>query len=217
MARAGCRSSTSSSRMLCLAVVARGADRPYPSAFAGFFYHAHMLAVVHLLTLGWITSHILGALYLIAPMALRNAAARDAPRHASPSGVYAIGVDRHGRALLDRRDAAACCGSAPLVLATIALVGARTAARTPRRADRLRSQAPLRAGVRQHDRRGHARDAARLEPSPSVPRRGAALTISTRTSHLAALGWATMTVFGSAQRLLPMLLPSALPPPRRHG
>ena len=29
-----------------------------------------MLAVVHLVTLGWITSHILGALYLIAPMAL---------------------------------------------------------------------------------------------------------------------------------------------------
>jgi hypothetical protein len=30
--------------------------------------------------------------------------------------------------------------------------------------------------------------------------------------HLAALGWATMTVFGSAQRLLPMMLPSAPPP-----
>jgi hypothetical protein len=32
-------------------------------------------------------------------------------------------------------------------------------------------------------------------------------------AHLAALGWATMTVFGSAYRLLPMMLPSAPPPP----
>ena len=43
-----------------------------PRSLLGFYYHPRMLAVVHLLTLGWITSHILGALYLIAPMALRT-------------------------------------------------------------------------------------------------------------------------------------------------
>jgi len=41
-----------------------------PWSVAGFFYHPRMLAVVHLVTLGWITSSILGALYWVAPMAL---------------------------------------------------------------------------------------------------------------------------------------------------
>jgi len=38
---------------------------------AGFFYHPRMFGVVHLVTLGWITTSILGATYLVAPMALR--------------------------------------------------------------------------------------------------------------------------------------------------
>jgi hypothetical protein len=40
-------------------------------AVSGFFYHARMLAVVHLVTLGWITASILGSLYLVGPIALR--------------------------------------------------------------------------------------------------------------------------------------------------
>src|SRR5262245_3540294 len=35
-----------------------------PQAVAGFFYHSWMLAIVHLVTLGWITSSILSAVYL---------------------------------------------------------------------------------------------------------------------------------------------------------
>ncbi len=42
-----------------------------PRAAAGFFYHARMVAIVHLVTLGWISSSILGALYVIGPLALR--------------------------------------------------------------------------------------------------------------------------------------------------
>src|SRR5512145_1114605 len=37
----------------------------------GFYYHPRLIAVVHLVTLGFITSSILGALYLVAPLALR--------------------------------------------------------------------------------------------------------------------------------------------------
>ena len=43
-----------------------------PETTGGFFYHPRMLAEVHLVTLGWITSSILGSLYLIGPMALRT-------------------------------------------------------------------------------------------------------------------------------------------------
>jgi len=42
-----------------------------PRGVSGFFYHPRMLAVVHLITLGWITTSILGSLYLVGPIALR--------------------------------------------------------------------------------------------------------------------------------------------------
>ena len=42
-----------------------------PHGVGGFFYHSRMLAIVHLVTLGWITASILGALYIVGPIALR--------------------------------------------------------------------------------------------------------------------------------------------------
>src|SRR5262245_489965 len=41
-----------------------------PRAAAGFFYHSRMVAIVHLVTLGWITTSILGALYIVGPATL---------------------------------------------------------------------------------------------------------------------------------------------------
>ena len=51
--------------------LAFGAVASDPRGVSGFFYHARMLAIVHLVTLGWITASILGSLYLIGPIALR--------------------------------------------------------------------------------------------------------------------------------------------------
>src|SRR6185503_9283458 len=42
----------------------------WPRAVAGFFYHSWMVAIVHLVTLGWITFSILGAIYIVGPVAL---------------------------------------------------------------------------------------------------------------------------------------------------
>ena len=42
-----------------------------PRGVSGFFYHSRMLAIVHLVTLGWITASILGSLYIVGPVALR--------------------------------------------------------------------------------------------------------------------------------------------------
>jgi hypothetical protein len=53
---------------LVLAFAAIAADA---RAVTGFYYHSRMLAIVHLVTLGWITSSILGALYLVGPVAFR--------------------------------------------------------------------------------------------------------------------------------------------------
>jgi hypothetical protein len=43
----------------------------HPGLPAGFFHHPRMVALVHLVTLGWITSSILGAFYIVGPLALR--------------------------------------------------------------------------------------------------------------------------------------------------
>src|SRR5262245_62968520 len=52
---------------LALACVLAGL---WPRAAAGFFYHSWMVALVHLVTLGWITFSILGAIYIVGPIAL---------------------------------------------------------------------------------------------------------------------------------------------------
>src|SRR6185503_7843074 len=70
---------------LALAFAAVAAD---PRGVSGFFYHARMLAVVHLVTLGWITASILGSLYLVGPIALRAefpAAWRGRPPPSAPA------------------------------------------------------------------------------------------------------------------------------------
>src|SRR5689334_13760080 len=43
----------------------------WPQAVAGFFYHAWMVAIVHLVTIGWITFSILGAMFIVGPLTLR--------------------------------------------------------------------------------------------------------------------------------------------------
>jgi hypothetical protein len=42
-----------------------------PVSLTGFFYHLLMIGVVHLVTLGWISGSIIGALFIIGPLALR--------------------------------------------------------------------------------------------------------------------------------------------------
>jgi len=51
--------------------VAAAAAACWPQAAAGFFYHSWMVAIVHLVTLGWITFSILGAIFIVGPIALR--------------------------------------------------------------------------------------------------------------------------------------------------
>ncbi|HEX2465283.1 MAG TPA: hypothetical protein VHR17_11735, partial [Thermoanaerobaculia bacterium] len=169
-----------------------------------------MLAVVHLVTLGWITSHILGALYLIAPMALRT---RLRITRADRIGfwIYVVGViGMVAHFWIGEMRGMVWAGV--LVLSTVGLVGARTAAALRR--------SPIEFGVKLHyllaflnivgaGVLGLALGLNRVGPFLG----GEPLGRLYAHVHLAALGWATMTIFGSAQRLLPMLLPSALPPP----
>lgn len=193
---------------LCLAV-ALGLLAFFPRSFSEFFYHPRMLAVVHLVTLGWITSHILGALYMIAPMALRTRL-REGRADTVAFWVYAVGV----AGMVSHfwiAETSGMVGGALMAIAAIGLVATRLF-------EALRD-APIDAGVKLHYRLAFANLAGagalgivlaihRVRPFLS----GEPLANLFAHVHFAALGWAAMTVFGSAHRLLPMMLPAATPP-----
>ena len=194
----------------CLAS-ALGALFLWPQSFAGFFYHPRMLAVVHLVTLGWITSSILGALYMIAPMALRT---RLPVRRLDWWGFWLFAIGATGLvAHFWIEEDSGMVYAAALVLFVLALVGIRTA--------RALRSAPIELGVKLHyyfafanvliaGGLGGLLGLNRLFPVVG----GSVLTNLYAHAHMAALGWATMTLFGSAYRLLPMILPAAVPPAR---
>ena len=42
-----------------------------PALPGGSFYHPRMVAIVHLLTVPWLTGSILGSFYIVGPLVLR--------------------------------------------------------------------------------------------------------------------------------------------------
>lgn len=179
-----------------------------PADFTGFYYHAHMVAVVHLFTLGWISSSILGALYLIVPMALTGVLPRrrlDVVAFAA----YAIGVaGMVGHFWIGEPNG--MLWSAGLVVFAFAGVLWKTyralhRSRLPHSVrihfDLAMANLALAAAL------GGVVEFAKIRsflPSGFLP---AVLA----HAHLAAIGWATMMVMAAGYRLLPMLFPSAMP------
>jgi hypothetical protein len=192
---------------LCLAA-AFAALAFVPRHFAGFFYHPRMVAVVHLVTLGWISASILGALYMIAPMALRTRL----PARPLDYGAFSLvvvgvtGMVAHF--WLDRPPG--MVWAAGTVTAGLLWVAGRTIAA-------LRG-APIPVAVKLHfwlaflNLLGAATLGILLGLNKVVPvLRGFVLTNVYAHAHLAALGWAAMMVMAAGYRLLPMLLPAAMP------
>lgn len=190
---------------LALAFAAVAAD---PRGVSGFFYHARMLGVVHLVTLGWITASILGSLYIVGPIALRvevPAGRLDYPAFALvvtgivgmvahfwleeyggmawSAATVGAGIIAAGASIVRRLRGAALPAaiSAHIVLAFVNVVGAATIG-TLIGFDKIYHFLPgfVMANVFAH-------------------------------AHLAAIGWASMMVVGVAYRLLPMILPAAMP------
>ncbi len=181
-----------------------------PQKVAGFFYHPRMIAVVHLVTLGWISGSILGALHLVGPMALR------VPMPARRIDYWAFiayvlssaGVISH----FWIEEFTGVAWSGLLITAVFMHVG--------RKFLTALESSPVHREVKLHfvlafANIGLAALAGTLlglnKHLPFLP--GRALTQAYAHAHLAALGWATMMVFAAGYRLLPMLLPAAMP----HG
>jgi hypothetical protein len=178
-----------------------------PALPGGFHYHPRLIAVVHLVTLGWITGSILGALYVVAPLAF-GVPLRAGVADAVGAVAFWTGAGAMVCGFWTGRYVLVACG-APLVLATLALVGARVVAglwrsRVPWGGSLHVTQAF--ANILAAGGAGlwlaHARTAGlAIAPLPAAVAHG----------HLAVVGWAVMMIVGVSYRLIPMFLPAAMP------
>ena len=190
---------------LALACAAVAAD---PRGVSGFFYHSRMLGIVHLVTLGWITSSILGSLYVVGPIALRVRFPATWVDYTAFALVLIgiVGMVAH----FWLAEYGGMAWSAATVGAGILVAGVRVVYG-------LRSAELPRAIV------GHivlaffnVAGAATMGVLIGFDKvyhflPGFVLTNVFAHAHLAAIGWASMMVVGVAYRLLPMVLPAEMP------
>ena len=179
-----------------------------PTLPGAFFYHPRMVGLTHLLTLGWLSGSILGALYIVAPLALRCALPVRAADWIA-CGSYAIGLTGMV-AHFWIAEYSGMAWSAGMVTGAVAWVGWRVW--------RGLSGARLPWTIALHVRLAFVNilAAAAAGIAISVDRVSGILTISPLAAtyahaHLAAIGWVAMMVVGVAYRLIPMMLPCAMP------
>lgn len=179
-----------------------------PSLAGSFHYHPRLVALVHLVTLGWITGSIVGALYIVVPLAF------GVPLRAGPADRVGAAAFWAGTALMVwgfwiGAYARVAMGG-PLVLGVIVLVGVRVV--------RGLWQSRLPWGVSLHVTLAFANVlvAGSVGVWLALARQSGTLTISPLAAalahgHLAVIGWATMMIVGVSYRLIPMFLPAAMP------
>ena len=179
----------------------------WPRSVAGFFYHSWMVAIVHLVTLGWITFSILGAIYIVAPLALRM----EMPSRRLDYVAYAFAVvglvGMVGHFWIEEFGGMAF--SAAMVTCAILYMTFRIVRRV--------RDAQIHYGVKLHIVLACANIwlAASMGLLIAADKvwhflPGFVLSNVFAHAHLAAIGWATMMVVGVAYRLLPMTFPSRM-------
>lgn len=179
-----------------------------PSLPGGSFYHPRFVALVHLLTLAWLTGSILGSLYIVGPLALR------VPMPVTKGDWIAFGSFVFGASgmvshfWINTYDGMAW--SAVFVVGAIAWVGSRVT--------RGLHSARIPWGVGLHVRLAffNILAGAALGMLLGFDRSRGFLTISPLATmfahaHIAAIGWVMMLVIGLSYRLIPMILPAAMP------
>jgi hypothetical protein len=179
-----------------------------PALPGGSFYHSRFVALVHLLTLAWLSGSILGSLYIVGPLVLRL------PMRVGNADWIAFGSFLLGTSgmvahfWINTYDGMAW--SAMLVSAAITWVGARVI--------RGLRRARIPFGVRLHVGLAffNILAAAGFGMVIGFDRSRGFLTVSPLSmmfahAHIAAVGWVAMLVIGLSYRLIPMMLPAAMP------
>lgn len=179
-----------------------------PATYARFFYQPRTVALVHLMTLGWITSSIFGALYMIGPIALRIRV-EEKRLDKLTFWVYCIGVSGMvSHFWLDSYSG--MVWSASMAVVGPLVIGARFVPPL--------SRAPIALGARLHllfafvnlVLAGFLGLLVGLSKTAGWPSFTGLSGVYAHL-HLAAIGWASMLVFGVAYRLVPMVLPAKAP------
>jgi hypothetical protein len=180
----------------------------WPWAVAGFFYHAWLVGLVHLVTIGWISFSIVGAFFIVGPLALRmEMLVRRADYIAFAFAVVGL-IGMVGHFWIQQFPGMAW--SAAMVASGILYMTARIA--------RQVRHATIPGAVKAHIWLACANFwiAASMGLLLAFDKflhvlPGFVLANVFAHAHLAALGWAAMMVIGIAYRMLPMFLPSRLP------
>lgn len=179
-----------------------------PALPGAFHYHPRMIALTHLVTLGWISGSILGALYIVGPLAL----GLPLPRRSGDvvaAVAFWTGTTGMVAGFWDGRyDIVGV--AAVLVIGAVTWVGTRVllGLRTARVPQAVALHIALAFG--------NVVLAALLGLWSAVGRsRGwfeiSPLALAMAHAHLAGIGWAVMMIIGVAYRLVPMFLPAAMP------
>ena len=176
-----------------------------PRGVAGFFYHARMLAIVHLVTLGWITASVLGLLYLAGPIALRISVPQTWVDYVAFASVATGIVGMIGHFWIEEYAGMAWSGIA--VGIGIAIVGVRVLTHLV--------SASLPGAVKAHIALAflNLAGAAALGVLVGFDKvyqflPGYVLAHVFAHAHLAAIGWASMIVVGVTHTLLPGEMPA---------
>lgn len=180
----------------------------WPQAVAGFFYHAWLIGLVHLITLGWISFSIVGAFYVVAPLALRLSM----PVRRADYVAYALAaiglIGMVGHFWIQHYNGMAW--SAGTIASGLLYMTARIAIQT--------QHASIPRAVKLHIVLACANFwiAATMglliacdKVEHFLP--GFVLSNVFAHAHMAAVGWALMMVVGIGYRMLPMWFPSKMP------
>jgi hypothetical protein len=178
-----------------------------PELAGAFHYHPRMIALTHVVTLGWVTASILGALYIVGPLALgvpmpagrADAAVAVAFWGGSAGMVWGFWAGAYARVGV----------SALLVLTALTWVGARVAWGL------VHARVPWPVTVHIVLAFVNILGAGGLGIYMALTRGGGSvvspLAMAAAHAHLATVGWAVMMIVGVAYRLVPMFLPAAMP------
>ncbi|HEX6976155.1 MAG TPA: hypothetical protein VF147_17230, partial [Vicinamibacterales bacterium] len=179
-----------------------------PDIPGGFFFHQRMVALVHLVTLAWLSGSILGAFYIVAPLALRLPMPVARADWAAFAGFELGTIGMVAHFWIGGYDGMAWSGG--LVLAAIGWVAVRAWRGLPR------ATAPW--GVKLHVALAFFNivAAACFGILMGLDRSRGVLGVTPLVSayahaHLAAIGWVTMMAVGLSYRLIPMFVPAAMP------
>ena len=184
----------------------------WPDLPGGYFLHPRMVALVHLVTLAWISGSIVGAFYIVAPLALGMPFVVG-PRDWTAYMAFVVGTTGMVTHFW-MGEYTGMVWSAALVLGAMGWMAFR--------AGRALPAAPVQSGVKLHVGLAFVNviAAGAVGMWIGLRRPALGLTISPIAgafahAHMAAIGWALMMVIGLGYRLLPMILPAK--PPANRG